>query len=144
MQQFHDSTHAVARCFLDHQLGDDAVVANVGFQPDCYNSHTDPRSSRNSQNEWPYYRTICREGYSLLFYGLGSKKALLERFAREGLLDGGVVVFNGYRPTLKLREILSTVAAQFEKPRQLPRCYLLLLNPGTARSVDVYLTHAMH
>lgn len=58
-----------------------------------------------------------REGYSLLFYGLGSKKALLEKFAREQLLDGGVVVFNGYRPTLKLREILSTVAAQSEKPR---------------------------
>jgi hypothetical protein len=41
----------------------------------------------------------------------------LEKFAHKELLDGGVVVFNGFRPTLKLREILSTVAAQFEKPR---------------------------
>ncbi len=61
--------------------------------------------------------TAHREGYSLLFYGLGSKRALLEKFAQKELLDGGVVVFNGFRPTLKLREILSTVAAQFEKPR---------------------------
>lgn len=65
-----------------------------------------------------YACSARREGYSLLFYGFGSKKALLEKFARDKLLDGGVVVFNGFKPTLKLREILSTVAAMFEKPRQ--------------------------
>ncbi|EIE20142.1 origin recognition complex subunit 2 [Coccomyxa subellipsoidea C-169] len=61
--------------------------------------------------DFPKWLLPLREGYSLLFYGLGSKRALLEKFAQKELLDGGVVVFNGFRPTLKLREILSTVAA---------------------------------
>lgn len=122
-------------CFLGHQLGDYAVVANVGLLSDSYDFETEPVSSKRTHYERPCYCTVCREGYSLLFYGLGSKKALLERFAREQLLDGGVVVFNGYRPTLKLREILSTVAAQFEKPRQGTRMILLAaFNPGAARN----------
>ena len=52
----------------------------------------------------------CREGFSLLFYGFGSKKALLEAFARDCLTDGGVVAFNGYMPSLNIREILLRVA----------------------------------
>ena len=52
----------------------------------------------------------CREGFSLLFYGFGSKKALLETFARDCLTDGGVVAFNGYMPSLNIREILLRVA----------------------------------
>ena len=52
----------------------------------------------------------CREGFSLLFYGFGSKKALLEAFARDCLTDGGVVAFNGYMPSLNIREILLKLA----------------------------------
>ncbi len=78
-----------------------------------------------------------------MFYGLGSKKVLLEKFAREQLLDGGVVVFNGYRPTLKLREILSTVAAQFEKPRQVPRTILLTQEQRKSDDVLPALRHAL-
>ena len=47
----------------------------------------------------------------MLFYGWGSKKALLERLAQEHLTDGGVVAFNGFVPTLTLRALLSQVAA---------------------------------
>ena len=61
----------------------------------------------------------CREGFSLLFYGFGSKKALLESFARECLTDGGVVVFNGYMRSLNIREILLKVASLLRVPRYL-------------------------
>ena len=61
----------------------------------------------------------CREGFSLLFYGFGSKKALLEGFARECLTDGGVVVFNGYMQSLNIREILLKVASLLRVPRYL-------------------------
>jgi hypothetical protein len=60
---------------------------------------------------------LRREGFSLLFYGFGSKKKLLEKFAREQLLDGGVLVFNGFVPTLTLREVLSKVATMLRRPR---------------------------
>ncbi len=58
-----------------------------------------------------------REGFSLLFHGFGSKKALLEKFASEQLLDGGVIVFNGFVPTLTLRDVLSRIATMLKKPR---------------------------
>ncbi len=58
-----------------------------------------------------------REGFSLLFYGFGSKKALLESFARECLTDGGVVVFNGYMHSMNIREILLKVASLLRVPR---------------------------
>ena len=60
---------------------------------------------------------VHREGFSLLFYGFGSKKALLESFARECLTDGGVVVFNGYMHTMNIREILLKVASLLRVPR---------------------------
>lgn len=55
----------------------------------------------------------------MLFYGFGSKKALLESFARECLTDGGVVVFNGYMRSLHIREILLKVASLLRVPRYL-------------------------
>ena len=63
---------------------------------------------------------VCREGFSLLFYGFGSKKALLESFAREYLTDGGAVVFNGYMQSLNIREILLKVASLLRVPRYNP------------------------
>jgi len=63
---------------------------------------------------------VRREGFSLLFYGFGSKKALLESFARECLTDGGAVVFNGYMQSLNIREILLKVASLLRVPRYKP------------------------
>ena len=65
----------------------------------------------------PYVPWVHREGFSLLFYGFGSKKALLESFARECLTDGGVVVFNGYMHSMNIREILLKVASLLRVPR---------------------------
>ena len=65
---------------------------------------------------WP----VHREGFSLLFYGFGSKKALLEDFAMECLTDGGVVVFNGYMHSMNIREILLKVASLLRVPRYTP------------------------
>jgi hypothetical protein len=40
---------------------------------------------------------VCRSGFNLLFYGLGSKKDMLQDFARSVLVDhGAVVTVNGY------------------------------------------------
>ncbi|KAJ1910015.1 Origin recognition complex subunit 2 [Tieghemiomyces parasiticus] len=50
-----------------------------------------------------------RAGFSILFYGFGSKRRLLTRFATEYLNDGPVVVINGYFPTLTIRHIMHKI-----------------------------------
>lgn len=50
-----------------------------------------------------------RAGFSVLLYGLGSKKNLMKRFAREWLSDGPVIVINGYCPTLNLKGVLNCI-----------------------------------
>lgn len=51
-----------------------------------------------------------RCGFGLLMYGFGSKKKLLEDFASSTLTDGGVVVINGYLPSVNMKSVISTIA----------------------------------
>ena len=60
---------------------------------------------------YPRWRTLLHAGFSLLVYGFGSKKLMLEHFAKTCCLDGGVAVVNGYNPELKLRQMLATCCA---------------------------------
>ena len=47
----------------------------------------------------------CRAGYNLLFYGVGSKKRLLEAFVRERAAAHPHVVVNGYSPSFSVRDV---------------------------------------
>ena len=60
--------------------------------------------------------SACRRlGFSLLFYGYGSKKAILDRFGTEACRDGGVLVVNGWAHHLTLRGLLLKVVATLRK-----------------------------
>lgn len=52
----------------------------------------------------------CRQHFSLLFYGFGSKQALLEQFAQEKLTDGGVLACYGHQPGMSSKQLLQAVA----------------------------------
>lgn len=52
-----------------------------------------------------------REGFSLCVYGAGSKRALLEQFARDHLTDGAVVVVNGFLPRLSAKHVVAAATA---------------------------------
>lgn len=52
---------------------------------------------------------ICRAGFNLLFYGLGSKKALINEFAGQ-LEGGGVMVVNGHVNTISAKKIVLGIA----------------------------------
>jgi hypothetical protein len=61
-----------------------------------------------------------RQGFSLMFYGLGSKRSLLNTFAAEALTDGGVLAFNAWQPavtakTVSSRAVAMTPAAQHQQ-----------------------------
>ena len=50
-----------------------------------------------------------QSGFNLLFYGYGSKKSLLMKFAEELLADHHQLVVNGYFPGLTPKTILTTI-----------------------------------
>ena len=71
-------------------------------------------------NQFPRWRFRLRNGFNMMFYGLGSKKWLLERFVEyldDGTVEsaGDVIVVNGFSPNLSIREILNTIAKKIVK-----------------------------
>ncbi|KAF5835638.1 origin recognition complex subunit 2-domain-containing protein [Dunaliella salina] len=59
----------------------------------------------------PQWLLWLRGGFSLLFYGLGSKKDMLQDFARSALMEiGAVVTVNGYVPSLSASQVVAATA----------------------------------
>ena len=54
--------------------------------------------------------SLLHRGYSIVCYGLGSKKSLLHKFHEEYLLEKDTVVVNGFFPSLTLKQILQTIS----------------------------------
>ena len=50
-----------------------------------------------------------KSGFNLLCFGYGSKKALIQEFAKTWLTDGPVVVVNGYFPGMVAKQVLTTI-----------------------------------
>lgn len=69
------------------------------------------RLTRDLADEYSGWWQLLRSEFSVLLYGFGSKKELLEDFARRALTDGGVVVVNGFFPGLTAKHILANAAA---------------------------------
>lgn len=63
------------------------------------------------EKNYPRWWQLLQSEFSLLLYGFGSKKALLEDFARKMLTDGGVIIVNGFFPSLTPKQILANAAA---------------------------------
>ncbi|WWC58245.1 uncharacterized protein I303_100783 [Kwoniella dejecticola CBS 10117] len=58
------------------------------------------------------------QGFNLLFYGFGSKRTTINRFAERRLSKrGNVVVINGYFPGLGIRDILNSIEDNLSVPQ---------------------------
>jgi len=56
------------------------------------------------------FRAELEEGFNLIFYGYGSKRAILNRFASEVCSKRGhVVVVNGSQPKASIKDLLATI-----------------------------------
>ncbi|KAF7138592.1 hypothetical protein RHSIM_Rhsim07G0229700 [Rhododendron simsii] len=66
----------------------------------------------NSQisSQMRFYVYVNRCGFSLLMYGFGSKKALIEDFASTTLTEYDVLVINGYLQSINLKQMLIALA----------------------------------
>jgi len=59
--------------------------------------------------QFPKWLSLLHRGYSVVCYGLGSKKSLLHDFHESFLLDKDCVVVNGFFPSLTIKQILATI-----------------------------------
>eukprot|EP00178_Gracilaria_changii_P016728 TRINITY_DN48048_c0_g1_i1.p1 TRINITY_DN48048_c0_g1~~TRINITY_DN48048_c0_g1_i1.p1 ORF type:complete len:420 (+),score=46.73 TRINITY_DN48048_c0_g1_i1:315-1574(+) len=59
------------------------------------------------------YSYMLEAAHSLLFYGFGSKKKLLDEFAQHLTKSHAVMVVSAFNPTLSLRSILAQIAKDF-------------------------------
>ncbi|KAJ3274892.1 Origin recognition complex subunit 2 [Terramyces sp. JEL0728] len=60
-------------------------------------------------------RFTLQQGFSLLFYGYGSKYSLLNEFVSKYLEEGPVININGFHPNISLKPVLSKVIADVVK-----------------------------
>ncbi|ORX94954.1 ORC2-domain-containing protein [Basidiobolus meristosporus CBS 931.73] len=64
--------------------------------------------SLHEQQFFQWYFEL-KSGFNILFYGFGSKRKLLNKFAQSYLTDGSLLVVNGYFPTISIKEILGKI-----------------------------------
>ncbi|CEP10219.1 hypothetical protein [Parasitella parasitica] len=78
-----------------------------------------PRKHRNEiallsemhTQHFPQWFFELQSGFNLLFYGYGSKRNLLNEFAKTALTDGPMIVVNGFFPTISIKDILLKITA---------------------------------
>uniref|UniRef100_A0A673WUA5 Origin recognition complex subunit 2 n=1 Tax=Salmo trutta TaxID=8032 RepID=A0A673WUA5_SALTR len=80
-------------------------------KPACYSAEIEKLHSSHHEhfNKWMLQ---LRLGYSVLLYGLGSKKALLEEFRVSLLCQEMHLVVNGFFPSITLKSILTALSAE--------------------------------
>lgn len=52
-----------------------------------------------------HYYYFCREGYSVLLYGLGSKRHVIQTLHQEVLQDCNVLLVNGFFPGVLIKNV---------------------------------------
>jgi origin recognition complex subunit 2 len=58
------------------------------------------------KQHFPQWYFELQSGFNLIFYGYGSKRNLLNEFAESTLLNGPLIVVNGFFPSITIKDIL--------------------------------------
>nr|CAD7428130.1 unnamed protein product [Timema monikensis] len=74
-------------------------------------SHKNAINSLRKEHESQFHKWMLalREGFSVILYGVGSKRILLQRFQDECLRDKPVLMVNGFFPSLTIKEMLDSI-----------------------------------
>nr|CAD7589669.1 unnamed protein product [Timema genevievae] len=74
-------------------------------------SHKNAINSLCKEHESQFHKWMLalREGFSVILYGVGSKRILLQRFQDECLQDKPVLMVNGFFPSLTIKEMLDCI-----------------------------------
>ncbi|XP_039300384.1 origin recognition complex subunit 2 [Nilaparvata lugens] len=96
--------------------------------------------SQHHFDSWCFY---LREGFSVLLYGLGSKKFILDEFHQKVLTNEYVLVINGFFPGLSTKEIADSLAELLnmkDVPSQLNEVVEMLeISLSRKSSPDIFL-----
>ncbi|KAL0967027.1 hypothetical protein UPYG_G00303650 [Umbra pygmaea] len=79
--------------------------------PSCYSSEIETLHSSHHKHFYKWMLQL-QLGYSVLVYGLGSKKTLLEEFRISMLSQEIHLVVNGFFPSITLKSILTALSAE--------------------------------
>mmetsp|Transcript_28008 Transcript_28008/g.70322 ORF Transcript_28008/g.70322 Transcript_28008/m.70322 type:complete len:441 (+) Transcript_28008:3-1325(+) len=82
---------------------------------DIVEDHPEEKKALRSQLRVRFAEWMCivRAGFNLLVHGVGSKKCLLEQFARVHLDKLPVMVVNGFMPAVTIQKVLSQISKDF-------------------------------
>ncbi|KAI9105004.1 origin recognition complex subunit 2-domain-containing protein [Phlyctochytrium arcticum] len=80
--------------------------AALATAPQKHNSQISMLQSLHEEQFSQWYFELS-QGFNLLFYGYGSKRNLVNKFATETLNDFPLIVVNGFFPSLNIRFILA-------------------------------------
>ncbi|SAM07247.1 hypothetical protein [Absidia glauca] len=58
------------------------------------------------EQHFPQWLFELQSGFNLIFYGYGSKRQLINKFAMEVMKDGPLIVVNGFFPTITIKDIM--------------------------------------
>ncbi|KAH0451519.1 hypothetical protein IEQ34_018818 [Dendrobium chrysotoxum] len=95
------------------------------------------RSYKDQYSKWLFE---LRCGFSLLMYGFGSKKVLLEDFASTALTDYDVIVINGYLPSINIKQVVVTIAELLQDKKQ---CRRKVSTGNRQRTQQQFNTHSI-
>jgi len=91
----------------DLDLADEETVRHLLDSLPVSHYEERERKADNLFLRWPEWFRYLTHDFSVLLYGFGSKKQVLEDFAKKYLLDGAVVVVNGYQQRVSALAILN-------------------------------------
>ncbi|KAH7905031.1 origin recognition complex, subunit 2 [Hygrophoropsis aurantiaca] len=87
-----------------------AAIAAYKARPESHIPETNWAGPWDQRTAFSRFARELDEGFSLLFYGFGSKRALLNTLAVETLAHRGhVIVINGFQPNITLKDILASI-----------------------------------
>ena len=94
---------------LTQQEYNDAIAAYDARTADAQSS-TRWSGHHDAHTAFRRYAHELDQGFNLIFYGFGSKRAVLNDFASKELARRGhVVVVNGYHPNTALKDVLASI-----------------------------------
>ncbi|KAL7306742.1 hypothetical protein TKK_0001111 [Trichogramma kaykai] len=65
-----------------------------------------------AQKYYPEWFRLMEEGFTVLLYGLGSKRLLINQFHKEMISDEPTLIINGFFPNLTIKEILDNIIVE--------------------------------
>ncbi|XP_056452591.1 origin recognition complex subunit 2 isoform X1 [Gadus chalcogrammus] len=93
------------------KLDRETLFRLLGDTPSCYASEIQEIHSKH-QKHFSKWMLQLQLGFSVVVYGLGSKKALLEDFRLSQLSQELHLVVNGFFPSITLKSILNAVTSE--------------------------------